>query len=100
MADKKTYTVHRAMHGDGKDYERGDTREMTEADAAPLVELGALSIKGSDPADRPAAVRHTFGQEPSAVNDGGYTVATGDGVVAPRTATPATPRRPARGTAA
>ncbi|WP_347091676.1 hypothetical protein [Sphingomonas parapaucimobilis] len=89
MAEKKTYTVHRSMHGDGKDYARGDTREMTETDAAPLVALGSLSLEGDEPTDRPAAVKHTFGQEPSKVNDGGYTTATGDGVVVPRTATPA-----------
>ena len=85
MADKKTYTVHRAMHGDGKDYARGDTREMTEADAATLLASGALSEKGKDPAERVPAVRHTFGSERSAVNEGGYTDASGDGSTGIRT---------------
>ena len=86
MADKHSYTVNRAMHGDGKDYARGDTRELTETDAAPLVTTGALSLKGKDPVEREPAVRHTFGQEPSAVNDAGYTTADGEGVTARRTA--------------
>lgn len=80
MAEKKSYTVHRSMHGDGKDYARGDTRELTEVEAAPLVKTGALSLEGEDPATREPAVRHTFGQEPSQVNEGGYTTATGEGV--------------------
>lgn len=87
MADKKSYTVHRAMHGDGKDYVRGDTREMTEVEAAPLVKTGALALKGEAPAAREPGVRHTFGQAPSQVNEGGYTTATGEGVPsAPRAA--------------
>jgi hypothetical protein len=86
MAEKHTYTVNRAMHGDGKDYARGDTRELTEADAATLLATGALSPKGKPAAEREPGVRHTFGQEPSETNEG-YTTATGDGVVAPRTAT-------------
>jgi hypothetical protein len=86
MADKKTYTVHRAMHGDGKDYARGDTREMTETDAAPLVASGALSPEGEEPAARAAGVEHTFGTKPSTVNDRGYTSATGEGIAAPRAA--------------
>jgi hypothetical protein len=65
MSDKHQYTVHRAMHGDGKDYERGDTREMTEVDAAPLVATGALARKGEVPMERAAAVEHTFGQRPA-----------------------------------
>jgi hypothetical protein len=80
MADKHTYTVNRAMHGDGKDYVRGDTRELTETDAAALVATGALSLKGKEPVEREPAVRHTFGTEPSAVNEGGYTTAIGEGV--------------------
>lgn len=63
MADMKTYTVHRAMHGDGRDYERGDTRDMTEIDAAALVESGALSLEGENPAVRTSSVRHTFGKD-------------------------------------
>ncbi len=84
MTEKK-FTVHRAMHADGRDYERGDTRTMTEADAAPLVKSGALSPEGEEPAQRAAAVEHTFGQRPSEVNDGGYTSATGEGITLPRT---------------
>lgn len=79
MADKKTYTVHRAMHGNGKDYARGDTRELTEADAAPLVASGALSEQGADPLVREPAVQHAFGQNRSAVNEGGYTDASTNG---------------------
>lgn len=79
MADKKTYTVHRAMHGNGKDYARGDTRELTEADAAPLVASGALSEEGTDPLVREPGVRHAFGQNRSAVNDSGYTDASDNG---------------------
>lgn len=48
MAEKKSYTVHRAMHGEGRDYARGDTRDLTPADAAPLLAIGALAEKGSD----------------------------------------------------
>lgn len=88
MAEKKTYTVHRAMHGDGKDYARGDTREMTEAEAAPLVASGALALEGDDAAVREPGVQHTFGRAPSKVNDGGYVAATGEGILPPR-ATPA-----------
>ncbi|KQM88650.1 hypothetical protein ASE67_02605 [Sphingomonas sp. Leaf23] len=80
MADKKTYTVHRAMHGDGRDYARGDTREMTEADAASLVTTGALSLEGDEPKAAAPAIEHTFGQKPSSVNDGGYTSASGGAV--------------------
>ena len=65
MSDKHQYTVHRAMHGDGKDYERGDTREMTEVDAAPLVATGALAQKGEVPMERAPAVEHTFGRLPA-----------------------------------
>lgn len=65
MSDKHEYTVHRAMHGDGKDYERGDTREMTEVDAAPLIASGALARKGEVPMERAAPVTHTFGQRPA-----------------------------------
>lgn len=64
MADKKTYDVHRSMLGDGRDYERGDTREMMEADAAPLVASGALSPHGKPPIERDPAVLHTFGRMP------------------------------------
>jgi hypothetical protein len=84
MADKHTYTVNRAMHGDGKDYARGDERQLTETDAAALIATGALSLKGKDPAEREPAVRHTFGTEPSAVNEGGYTTATGGAIASPR----------------
>jgi hypothetical protein len=60
MTDK-TYDVHKSMHGDGRDYEPGDTRTLAEADAVELVELGALSLKGEPPKVREPAVRHTFG---------------------------------------
>ncbi|WP_260928210.1 hypothetical protein [Novosphingobium sp. 9] len=86
MADKKTYTVHRSMHAAGKNYARGDTREMTEIDAAALVEAGALSLAGEDPKVRAATVNHTFGAATSAVNDGGYTTATGESVVVKKAA--------------
>ena len=61
MADTKTYTVYRSMSGNGKDYARGDEREMTEADAAPLVATGALALKGEVPMERGDPVRHMFG---------------------------------------
>ncbi len=97
MSDKKTYTVHRAMHGDGKDYERGDTREMTEVDAAPLVASGALSPEGEEPVTRSGGVQHTFGTKPSEVNERGYTAATGEGILPPRAAPARKPadRKPA-----
>ncbi len=89
----KTYTVHRTMQDGATEYLPGSTREMAPADAAELVSLGALSLKGEDPADRTPSVRHTFGEEPSAVNDGGYTVAGEAGAItaptAPATAAPA-----------
>jgi hypothetical protein len=57
----KTYAVHRSMHGDGRDYEPGDTRELEEVDAADLVASGALSLEGEEPIVPEPAVRHTFG---------------------------------------
>jgi len=63
MADK-TYDVHRSMMGD-KEYVRGDTRTMSEADAATLVESGALSLEGEDPVAREPAVIHAFGSAKS-----------------------------------
>lgn len=90
MAAKETYIVNRAMHGDGRDYARGDTRQLTETDAAPLVATGALSRKGEKPAEREPAVRHTFGQEPSKLNDEGYTTAVGEGIQLPRAASQST----------
>lgn len=66
MAEKNTYTVHRSMHGDGRDYERGDTRELTEAEAATLVATGALALEGEQPIVPPVSgVVHTFGTKPS-----------------------------------
>jgi hypothetical protein len=94
MAEIKNYTVNRSMHGDGRDYARGDTRKMTVADAAVLLASGALSEEGADAVTPEPAVRHTFGTEPSAVADRGYTTPTGDGVIvgtppAERSLTPA-----------
>ena len=86
MAEKQTYTVHRSMIGDGRDYNRGDTREMAPADAAEMIVSGALSEEGKGPLVREPSVRHTFGAEPSAVNDAGYTTPTGEGVVTDRPA--------------
>lgn len=95
MTAKKSYTVHRSMHGEGRDYERGDTRKLTEADAAPLVATGALSPDGEEPIVREPGVQHLFGTGESDTANGGYTTATGDGVVAGRSAgEPA--RKPAR----
>ncbi len=100
MAEKQTYDVHRAMHGDGKDYARGDTRQMTEVDAADLVARGALSLKGEPPVERQPGVVHTYGAEPSALNDDGFILAIGDGVVSlprePSVAVNRTTRRPAK----
>ncbi len=46
----KTYTVARAMTADGKDYARGDTRELSEGDAAHLLASGALTEGKAKPA--------------------------------------------------
>jgi len=73
MANKHTYIVNRSMHGDGRDYARGDKRRLTEADAAALVASGALSLPGEDPLEPTSAVRHTFGAAQSLTNDRGYT---------------------------
>lgn len=94
MSEKKSYTVLRAMQGD-REYARGDTRELTEADAAALVASGALVEKGKEPAEREPAVVHTFGNAPSAVNEGGYTTPTGEGVTPGRPAV-TTDRKPGR----
>lgn len=75
MAEQNEYTVNRSMQGD-KDYERGDTRKMSAADAAPLLATGALSEKGKEPAEREPGVRHTFGSEPTEYE--GYTSASGE----------------------
>lgn len=61
MSDKHKFTVNRAMQDGAKSYERGDTREMTEIEAAPLLAAGALSKEGEKPAERKPAVQHTFG---------------------------------------
>ncbi len=92
MSDKKTYDVHRSMHGDGRDYGRGDTREMTEADAVGLVATGALSLKGQKPVEPTPAVEHTFGTAPSELNENGFTVAAGEGVKLPTSAKAAKPK--------
>ncbi len=52
----KTYTVARAMTADGKDYARGDVRELTEGDAAHLLASGALTEAKSKPAAETKAV--------------------------------------------
>lgn len=53
----KTYRVARAMTSNGKDFARGDKREMTEVDAAELVAGGALvEVKAAaKPADKAPA---------------------------------------------
>lgn len=51
----KTYRVLRQQHDGAKDYTRGDAREMTEADAAPLVQMGALEEVKAKPAAKKAA---------------------------------------------
>ncbi len=88
MADKHKYTVNRAMQDGAKSYERGDTREMTEIDAQPLLDSGALSLPGKEPVVRESGVKHTFGAEPSSVD--GYTVAHPDkAITIPTKAAPA-----------
>lgn len=52
MAVKKEYVCARAMTDNGRDYERGDTIEMAEAEAAQLVGMGALKEK-VDPTPKP-----------------------------------------------
>ena len=53
----KSYLVNRSMTGD-RDYERGETREMEETEAADLIESGALSEPGVAPRVRPNGVTH------------------------------------------
>lgn len=65
MAEKQKYVVNRAMQDGANEYSRGDTREMTEIDAAPLLAIGALSKPGEEPAEREPAVQHTFGAAPT-----------------------------------
>jgi len=84
----KTYTVHRAMHGNGRDYERGDTREMTEADAAEMVATGALSLEGEEPIGREPGIVHTYG-EPHSTAPTYVSAVTGE--VVPVVADPAEP---------
>lgn len=99
MAEKHEYTVNRAMQDGATTYERGDTRKMTEIDAAPLLASGALSKVGEDAAEREPAVRHTFGTEPSEHNDRGYTDA-GAASVRLRRAGQQTPKAAANATSA
>jgi len=87
MADKIKYTVNRSMQDGAQSYERGDTREMTEVDAAPLLATGALSKPGAKDTEREPPVRHTFGTAPT--EDAGYTSATGETVRPDRKAKPA-----------
>jgi hypothetical protein len=54
---KKKYDVYRSMTGD-KEYNRGDIREMEEADAVELVASGALALEGEDPVKREALVQN------------------------------------------
>lgn len=61
MSDKIKYLVHRSMQSGSESFERGDTRELTEIEAAPLLESGAISLPGEKPATRTAGVQHTFG---------------------------------------
>lgn len=76
----KTYTVHRTMQDGATEYLPGSTREMTEADAAELVGLGALSLEGEEPLERAPTVRHTFGADPGTA-PADYTTATGEGII-------------------
>ncbi|WP_066723559.1 hypothetical protein [Sphingomonas pituitosa] len=65
MSDKKIkYEVRRSMQCGAESFERGDTRELTEAEALPLLKSGALCLPGEDPAQRDPAVMHTFGSAP------------------------------------
>lgn len=53
MAQQHSYEVLRRLDGD-KVYEPGDTREMTEADAKHLVDLGCLRKAPADMAAKSA----------------------------------------------
>lgn len=54
MADQ-TYTVVKAQTDGAKDYARGDSRAMSETDAKPLVDMGALKAKAErKPEPKPA----------------------------------------------
>lgn len=78
MAEKQKYTVNRTMQDGPHEYCRGDTRALTEIDAAPLLASGAISKPGEEPATREPAVTHTFGSAPT--ENAGYTDA-GDGSI-------------------
>lgn len=69
MAEKHEYTVHRSMQSGAESFARGDTRQLTEAEAAPLVETGALSRKGQKPVERTSGVQHTFGTAKSSEDE-------------------------------
>jgi hypothetical protein len=62
MSEKKKYEVHRSMQDGATEYNRGDTREMTAGDAAPLIASGALSEPGKKPHVRDGGVTHAFGK--------------------------------------
>ncbi len=75
MSDKKiTYEVRRSMQCGAESFERGDTRELTEAEAAPLLQTGALCLPGEEPAERKPAVEHAFGDAPQQ-SPADYTIA-------------------------
>lgn len=81
MSDKKIkYQVNRSMQDGAKSYARGDTREMTEAEAETLLRTGALSLPGEDPATPEPAVKHTFGAAPQHSPEG-FTVANPDNAI-------------------
>ncbi|SFK44434.1 hypothetical protein SAMN03159338_4269 [Sphingomonas sp. NFR04] len=81
MSDKKIkYEVRRSMQCGAESFERGDTRELTEAEALPLLKSGALCLPGEEPAERELAVQHTFGAAPQE-SPADYTVASPDNAV-------------------
>ena len=93
MADKIKYNVNRSMQDGATSYNRGDTRELTAHDAAPLVASGALSLPGDTPKVREPGVQHTFGSRPSSVE--GYTSASPETAIEIPTK-PSTPAKPKR----
>lgn len=51
MSSPKSYLCLRAMTDNGRDYARGDEIELSDADAAGLLQIGAISGESATPDD-------------------------------------------------
>lgn len=51
MSSPKSYLCLRAMTDNGRDYARGDEIELSDADAAGLLQIGAISDESATPDD-------------------------------------------------